>query len=225
MTLVWSSMFVETCVTVLSWSPSARTSSSARTNFAIRLAVASGASISTLKAISGGRAATSVAPAVGWLGWPEVGLEVVQAAGLAELRAGAAAGQLAVQIDGDAELPDLVGEHERLGARGALVGLVEVDDRRHVDGSHARVQALRGASGRRARSPPSTPASTAVCSSPGSPASVNTARWWSGSDERWIRSGPERGRDRVQRRWSRPSETFGTEIEHRRDLALYRSLS
>ena len=78
----------------------------------------------------------------GMAGRPEVGLEAVQPAGLAELRAGAAAGQLAVQIDGDAELPDLVGEHERLGARGALVGLVEVDDRRHVDGSHARVQAL-----------------------------------------------------------------------------------
>ena len=135
-------MFVETCVTGLSWSPRARTSSSARTNFAIRLAVASGASISTLKAISGRRAATSVAPAVGWLGGPKSGLKLFSAAGLAQLRAGAAAGQLAVQIDGDAELPDLVGEHERLGARGALVGFVEIDDRRHVDGSHARVEAL-----------------------------------------------------------------------------------
>ena len=95
-----------------------------------------------MNAISGGRAATSVAPAVGWRAGPKSGLKLLEAAGLAQLGAGAAAGQLAVEIHGDAELPDLVGEHERLGARGALVGLVEVDDRRHVDGSDARVQAL-----------------------------------------------------------------------------------
>ena len=139
---VWSSMFVETCTAVESWRPSARTSSSARRRCAIALAVSIGASISTLNATSGGpRGDEGGAGRRVQALRPEVGAEVLQAAGPAQLRAGPPARQLAVEVHGDAELPELVGEHERLGARRALVGRVEVDDRRDVDRSHPRVQA------------------------------------------------------------------------------------
>ena len=55
-------------------SPSARTPGMVRTSAAISRAFSSGASISTLKAASGGRAATSVAPAVGCDGGPKSGV-------------------------------------------------------------------------------------------------------------------------------------------------------
>ena len=61
----------------------------------------------------------------------------------AQLRAGAAAGQLAVQEHRQLELRGQpVGEHQRLGAGGTAIGVVEVDDRRDVDRAHARVDAL-----------------------------------------------------------------------------------
>ena len=122
-TLVWSSMLVETWTALLSWRPRARTSSVVLEVLARSPSpVSRVASISTLNATSGGRAATSVAPAVGCALRAEVGLEVVEAAGSSQLRARPPAGELAVEVDGDAELPELVGEDQRLGARGASSG-------------------------------------------------------------------------------------------------------
>ena len=71
----------------------------------------------------------------------EIRVDPVQAARPAQLRARAPAAELAVEVHGDAEPPELLGEHQRLGAGGAAVGLLEVDDRGDVDDAHARVQA------------------------------------------------------------------------------------
>jgi hypothetical protein len=75
------------------------------------------------------------------LGRAEVGRSALQSPGLAQLGPGSAAGQLAVEVDGEAEPAELVGQHERFGARRALVFLTQVDDRRDVERPHPRVQA------------------------------------------------------------------------------------
>ena len=140
----------------------------------------------------------------------EVGGERRQVA--PQLRPRPPAREFAVEIHGHAELPELVGEHERLGARRAALALVEVDDRRDVEDAHARVDALvRVEVDPRDRLP-----------RPGQHGLVQLAR---GADQREHgpvmdgvgggvdQPGPEGGGDRVERRgWSRPSETLGTAI-------------
>ena len=69
-----------------------------------------------------------------------VGRDLLDAAA-PQLGAGAAAGQVAVEIHGHAELAEPVGQDQRLGDRGAALRAVEIDDRGDVDGSHARVRA------------------------------------------------------------------------------------
>ena len=116
--------------------------------------VAGGAS-STLNATSGGRAPTSTAPAVGCsCGGPKSGFSSPVSircrergrAAAAQLGAGAAVGEHPVQKDGQLELlAEPVGEHERLGARGAAIGVVEEHDRCDVERADARVDAVVGA--------------------------------------------------------------------------------
>ena len=108
--------------------------------------VAGGAS-SRLNAISGGRAETSVAPAVGCSSAGRSRAACRGAArpvrpALAQLGAGAPAGQLAVEEDGDAGGADRVGGEQRLGDRRAALRVVEVDDRRDVERADARVEAV-----------------------------------------------------------------------------------
>ena len=138
-------MLVETCTIPARASsrPSARTPGSVRTSAAISLAVSSGASISTLKAASGGRAATSVAPAVGCrrAARRRAGARV-DAGRPAQLGARAAARELAVEVDGELQL--VPSRSARISASAIAAprwaGL-EVDDRRDVDRAHARVRA------------------------------------------------------------------------------------
>src|SRR5687767_14400364 len=54
------------------------------------------------------------------------------------------------------------------------------------------------------------PSITRWASSPGSPRTVNTDRWWSGSEEWWIRPGPKAAAMAATASVSRPSETLGT---------------
>ena len=118
-------------------------------------AVAGGAS-STLNATSGGRAATSAAPAVGCgARGPKSGRSSpardaaacsVGRPAAAQLRARAAAREHAVEEDRQPELvAEHVGDDERLGARGAAPVGVEVHDGHDVDRPDVRVQAAVGA--------------------------------------------------------------------------------
>ena len=162
----WSSTFVETWATGLSRARSARRRSPARragprrrprgcsAAMARASARVAGAASSRLNATSGARAATSVAPVRGsGCRRAEVGPQLVvrdafgeggQAA-LAQLRARASAGQLAVEEHGQAGAPELLARDERGGAGGAAAGGVEVDDRRDVERADVRVAAVVGA--------------------------------------------------------------------------------
>ena len=72
-----------------------------------------------------------------------VGREAGQRARRAQARAGAPARERAVQIDGQAEVAaEPVREQQRLGGRGAPLGIGAVDDGRDVEHAHARVQPL-----------------------------------------------------------------------------------
>ena len=119
---------------------------------------------STLKATSGGRAATSTAPAVGCgAARAEVGHELARSrcappappgrrGGCQRARVLGPGRQLAVEEHRHAELlADQRGGGERLGAGGAAPLLVEVDDRHHVERAHVRVDARRARRGRSAR--------------------------------------------------------------------------
>src|SRR5215207_2054384 len=80
---------------------------------------------------------------------PVVGLGAARAqplrAALAQLGAGAPAGEVAVEEDGDAGGADRVGRQQRLGDRRAALLLLQVHDRRDVERADARVQAVVGA--------------------------------------------------------------------------------
>ena len=144
---------------------------------------------------------------------PVVGREAGQRAWRAQARASAPARERAVQIDGQAEVAaEPVGEQQRLGGRGAALGVGAVHDRRDVDHADARVQpscAVRSIRSTASRAP----SSSASCSRPGSPASVKTLRWWCGSLWTSSRRAPPVTNaapiaSSVSR--SRPSETLGT---------------
>ncbi len=149
-TRVWSSMLVETWMASPACRPSARRPGRpslppSRMAAAIRLASSSvaGGSSSTLNATSGGRAATSVAPAVGCrLRRAVVGPQAGERAGRAQARARAPARERAVQVDRELQVAaEPVGEQQRLRHRGAALGVGAVDDRGDVDDPDARVDA------------------------------------------------------------------------------------
>ena len=95
-------------------------------------------------------------------------------AAAAQLGARAAAGERAVEEHGQPELvAQAVGDHERLGARGAAPAVVEEDDRRDVERADVRMRAALAPAGRSARPPRRAPATSAAASAPGAPASVN----------------------------------------------------
>ena len=192
--------------------------------------VAGGAS-STLNATSGGRAATSVAPAVGCgARRAEVGLQLAAAMRRASsLRAaaaqlGARAARRRARRRGTpaarSSAREQVGGDERLGAGGAAVGRVEVDDRRDVERADVRVHALVRGAGRSARRPRARPRAAPAPASPGSPASVKTQRLWSGSEWTSSSSAPPRARervaDRVDRRVVAPLGDVGDGEQHGR---------
>ena len=105
-----------------------------------------------MKAASGGRAVTRVAPALrcGRSG-PEVGAQLPRLhpqpelgqAAVAEVGALGAVGrgrQLAVEEDGDAEAADLGGDVAGGCAGGVAIGGVEPDERADIEGADRRVQ-------------------------------------------------------------------------------------
>ena len=104
--------------------------------------VAGGAS-STLKATSGGRAATSVAPAVGCgRGRAVVGRQPVERARPPQRGSRAPARERAIEIDRQAEVgAEAMAEQQRLGARRPALGVGAVHDRGDVERPHARVHA------------------------------------------------------------------------------------
>ena len=167
---------------------------------------------SRLKATSGGRAATSTAPAVGCrCARAEVGRQPARpcAARAPARRRGAARRACARRPArrrgrraGRARRARRRARAPRRARRRAARPC-EVDDRRDVDRADVRVQpgvardvdALDRLARRRPRAP--------ACSVPGSPASVNTARWWSGSAWRSSRRAPPAAKAapmRVERR-------------------------
>ena len=104
--------------------------------------MAGGAS-STLNATSGGRAATSVAPAVGCSSRRAVvGREAGERVRRAQARARAPARECAVEIHGKAEIaPEPVRQQQRLRDRRAALGVAAMDDRGDVEHPDARVHA------------------------------------------------------------------------------------
>ena len=133
----------------------------------------------------------------------------------ADLRAGAATGQRAVEQDGHAQAPDLLPRDERLGARRAAVGGGAVHERarrrrrRRAGGCRARPR------GRCAAAPPRSPRRAPRASRPGGPARVKTERWWSTSA--WTSStrapAPVNAAPMAASAPpSRPSDTLGTEM-------------
>ena len=187
--------------------------------------VAGGAS-STLNATSGGRAATSAAPAVGCEpGGPKSGRSSPVGHARARARPGRrgaarrACGRRPARRTGRraarARWPSSVGEHERLGhrraallrRRGSTIGATSIAPDVRVDAARGSRRSI-GATAWRA------PADErAGASRPGAPASVNTERWWSGSEWTSSTRAPARANAApiasIDAR-SRPSETLGT---------------
>ena len=180
-----------------------------------------GGASSRLKATSGARAATSVAPALGWgRRGPKSGRSSPARRRSAsparpprrELGAGAPPGEGSVEEDREPELlGEQVGDEQRLGAGRSLVAPVNEDDGHDVDGTYVRVKPPRGAEvdgphrGARPRRAPGRAPAGAV--------RLNTARWWSGSTcTSSSRPGgvPSAAAMRRMTSLSRPSETLGT---------------
>ena len=113
-----------------------------------------GGASSTLNATSGGRAATSVTPALGCgRRGPKSGVNSpardarreVRDAAAADLGARAPAGEDAVEEHGQPQLArEQFGGHQRLGARRAALGLAHVHERNHVDRPDMRMLAAIG---------------------------------------------------------------------------------
>ena len=143
---VWSSMFVETWTCSAAAGPSARTSSVLRSALRDRLGgLERRVDLDVERDQRRPRGDERGARGGVRRGGPKSGVKCCRPPGRRSSRARPPARELAVEVDGDAELPELVGEHERLGARrAALSARVEVDDRRDVDGAHARVDARDG---------------------------------------------------------------------------------
>ena len=219
-------MFVETWTTSLAFQVQPERADagqpSARSRIAAAIARASasvaGGSSSRLKAISGGRAATSVAPAVGCSSRRAV---VGRRAALRAARrvrpcaAPRACARPRARRRGTPGCParaDRVGGQQRLGDRRAALRLLEEHDRRDVERADARVQAVVLGAGRSARPPRRRRPRARGAARPGSPARKKTARWWSASSERCRTSACVANAAPIASSTSssRPSETLGT---------------
>ena len=184
--------------------------------------VAGGAS-STLNATSGGRAATRTAPARRMQPpRPEVGRDLaggqprreVAGSAAADLGPGATAGEGTVEEHGQPQFAaEPIPGDQRLGTAAPRSASL-----RCTSGTTSMAPNAGAAPAESRRSIRATasaaPATSAADSCRGSPASMNTARWWSGSlwrsSSRTPRSRSPRRSHRARLR-SRPSDTFGTD--------------